>query len=385
MRRDPALPIAFVALGALLIGCAGENARPLTPPVETAAPAAAETSDPPPGSPVEVATLAGGCFWCVESAFDDVPGVIEATSGFTGGAEANPTYEQVSAGATGHYESVQVRFDPARITYAEILEVFWRHIDPTDTGGQFADRGSQYRTAVFVHDDVQRAAAEASKRALEQSGWFDKPIATSILPAGPFYAAEEYHQDYHEKHPAEYTAYFWGSGRGPFLESFWKSKPPLAAERKEGARVYRKPNDDELRGRLTSMQYDVTQRAGTEPPFRNEYWDNHEPGIYVDVATGEPLFSSTDKFDSGTGWPSFTRPLDPNHVVEDTDESHGMSRTEVRSRDGGSHLGHLFPDGPKPTGLRYCINSAALRFIPASRLREEGYEEFARLFPETGR
>jgi len=329
----------------------------------------------------EIATLAGGCFWCTESAFDDLPGVVDVISGYTGGHLANPTYEQVSSGQTGHYESIEVRFDPSKITYAEILNVFWRQIDPTDAGGQFADRGDQYRSVIFVHDDAQRKIAEASKASLEKSGWFDKPIATQILPAGPFYKAEEYHQHYHTKHPVEYNAYKWGSGRGPYIEAFWKEKPPIApAAAAPSCAAWVKPSDAELKRTLTPLQYEVTQHEGTERAFENEYWNNHEPGIYVDVVSGEPLFSSKDKFDSGSGWPSFTRPLVPANIVAHPITDAGDQVSELKSKAAGSHLGHVFADGPKPTGMRYCIDSASLRFIPASQIAAKGYGEYASQF-----
>ena len=316
------------------------------------------------------ATFAGGCFWCMQHPFEELDGVIKVMTGYTGGDVDNPSYEDVCSGTTGHFEAVQVTFDPTIIGYGELLDVFWRQIDPTDAGGQFADRGPQYRTAIFYHDAGQKETAEKSKLELDKSGKFNRPVATLILPFKKFYPAEDYHQDYYKTHADRYKYYKNGSGREDYLKHTWP----------EGAACSRKPAGPPLKKALTPLQYDVTQNCGTEPPFDNEYWDNKKTGLYVDIVSGEPLFSSNDKFDSGTGWPSFTRPLKPEDVLEKVDNSHGMLRVEVRSRDGNSHLGHVFNDGPLPTGRRYCINSAALRFIPKEDLAKEGYGAFERLF-----
>lgn len=302
--------------------------------------------------------LAGGCFWGVEEYFSRIPGVAGAVSGYANGRVENPTYEEVCSDTTGFAETVQVLYDPDVVTLRLLVRQFFEIIDPVSVNRQGNDRGSQYRTGIYYTDPKDLPAIQPVVRSVQQK--YGEPLAVEVGLLVNFYPAEPYHQDYLRKNPRGYC------------HVNFRSLDRLVL-RPDG-RVGLALPEQELWQLLTGQQYEVTQNAATERPFTGAYFDNHEPGLYVDPVTGEPLFSSADKFDSGCGWPSFTRPVEPAAVTEQRDDSFGMRRIEIRSRESGSHLGHVFTDGPAEAGgLRYCINSAALRFIPRSRMEEEGY------------
>jgi peptide methionine sulfoxide reductase msrA/msrB len=308
---------------------------------------------------IDVIYLAGGCFWGIEKLMQSIPGVVEATSGYANGAgEEEPTYMSVSTGRTGYRETVRVEFDPEKVSLDAILFAYFHVIDPTIENAQGNDIGSQYQTGVYYTDE---ASKEVVERIAEIERGRHEKFFVEIGPMERFYDAEEYHQDYLDKNPGGYCH---------ILKEEFENISNMIVDPGD----YPRPTDTEIKEMLSDVQYRVTQENGTEAPFQNEYWDNHERGIFVDVVTGEPLFSSRDKFDSGTGWPSFSDAIDINAIIFVVDNSHGMVRTEVRSRAGDLHLGHVFYGEPTtPNGTRYCINSAALRFVPYEEMEAEGY------------
>jgi peptide methionine sulfoxide reductase msrA/msrB len=366
------------------------------------------------------AILAGGCFWCVESAFEKCPGVIDVVSGYSGGRTGRPTYQNYSTG--GHREVILVVYDPKQVTYAGLVEFLIKHINPWDKAGSFIDRGRNYSPAIYFETPEEKKLAEQVIQAIDEMKVYKKAINVPIIPRKKFWPAEDYHQNYHNTNTANYLAYRQTCGRDPFIQEHWGDKAdelilPISfpdgvkpnasknagAETDKNANVegklddsgkakfekpwtkFVKPTRQELRKRLARSQFEVTQEKGTELPFSNSFWNHHEPGIYVDIVSGEPLFSSLDKFDSGTGWPSFVRPIETNCITTDLDFTNGTQRVEVCSKIADSHLGHVFDDGPpQQGGLRFCINSAALRFIPVDELEKQGYGEYANRFREEG-
>jgi peptide methionine sulfoxide reductase msrA/msrB len=340
----------------------------------------------------ETITLAGGCFWCTEAYFQEEEGIIDAVSGYAGGDESNASYLSVAKGSTKHREAVQITYDSSIISTEKVLDIYWSHIDPTNTTGQFADNGFQYTSAIFYQNEEQEAVARDAKMRLEKSGLFDKPVATEILPFTTFFKAEEYHQDYYKKASDHYERYKKGSGRAGFIEETWAKDAAIQFLQSEQAKTiiknetlkkrdydYTEEEIAEMLKNLDPLAYHVVAEGGTESPFNNAYWDNKADGIYVDKVTGKPLFSSTHKYDSGTGWPSFWRTIDDDSVTMHEDNSLSITRTEIRSDAG--HIGHLFLDGPKEEGgRRFCTNSASLKFVPKENMEQDGYGKYLYLF-----
>lgn len=313
---------------------------------------------------------AGGCFWGVESYFSRVPGVESVTVGYANGTTDRPSYEEVCTGTTGHAETVHLVYRPDQVSLQTLTEHFFKIIDPLAENRQGNDVGSQYRSGIYYSEEADLESLQAVLDT-EQTK-YDRPIRTELLPLRCYYLAEDYHQEYLVKHPGGYCHVDFSS-----LADF--ATPDTASR-------YTRPSDAEIRELLTDEQYRVTQQSATEMPFTGAYDKLFAPGIYVDVVTGEPLFLSSDKFDAGCGWPSFSKPIDQEALVESRDLSHGMDRTEVRSRVGRSHLGHVFDDGPVELGgMRYCINSASLRFVPYEEMEQEGYGDLMDLVTDASR
>ena len=303
--------------------------------------------------------LAGGCFWGTEKYLSELEGVVTTEVGYANGRTENPSYEDVCYKNTGHAETVKVEYDASILPLKDLLKLFYEVIDPVSINRQGNDVGTQYRTGIYYVDETDLPIIKESLKELKRE--YPVPLAIEVEPLSNYYPAEEYHQKYLDKNPGGYCHIG--------AEEFAKAKAMQAVQK-----PYQVKSKEELKTTLTPLQYEVTQNSATEAPFQNEYYNNFKEGIYVDITTGEPLFVSTDKFESGCGWPSFSKPINPDLVKELKDSTYGMQRIEVRSKTGDAHLGHVFPDGPSELGgLRYCINSASLKFIPKEEMPAKGY------------
>ncbi len=333
---------------------------------------------------IKTAYFAGGCFWCVESDFEKFAGIKAVISGYMGGETDNPSYQNHA----DHREAVEVQYDPSVISYQDLVEYFFRHHDPTDAGGSFFDRGHSYTSAIYPQNDQEEQIAWQVIKQLTDDNVFPKPIVTAVERDAKFWVAEDYHQDYYKKNSLRYKTYRKGSGRDKYINSVWGERedfeviPDGLVDNPWSG--YQKPSDKELRGQLSELEYKVTQKEGTERPFTPGNLDDEKrAGIFVDVLSGEPLYSSKDKFDSGTGWPSFVRPISQDFIVTKTDRKLLIARTEVRSKYGDNHIGHVFNDGPRfnedgtpSTGQRWCMNGAAMTFIPLEEMEAAGYADY---------